>query len=95
MSGVLCRKLGESQEKGEALDSKSFNDDPDRFIRIQVVKGFIVHGGCGFSIFEHPRIKKSLSVMCPEKLDVSRLNQKAVSIFFSFEKIYTDNKIIN
>lgn len=78
----LCRKAEEAQDVQETLDSKSFNDDPCRFKRIQFVKGLVIHAGCPFSIAEHPRVRKCLSVMCPDKLDVSRLNNKAVSRFF-------------
>lgn len=77
--GPTLRKAEEMQQAGEALDSKSYNDDPDRYIRIQFTKGFIIHAACPFSIAEHPRVRKTLAVMSPKKLKVDRLNNKAVS----------------
>lgn len=81
--GCCCfsksRKHDQLAAKGETLDSAVYKDDPSRYNSLQFTKAFIIHAGCAFSLADHDRVKRCLSTMCPDHLDVAALNAKAAS----------------
>ena len=65
------------------LDRKAFDDHPSGFNKHQFVKSFTVRAACPFSIAKHARIRRCRSLLCPKKLRVDGLNNKAVSTIYS------------
>ena len=78
-----CRKQGTLEEENEVSDSKAFDGNPSGFNQLQFVKSFTVHAACPFNIAKHARIRRCRSLLCPKKLRVDGLNNRAVSTIYS------------
>ena len=75
------RKQQALEQKDAVLESQVFKDNPKRYDhQLQFVKSFIVHAPCPFSIAEHLRIRRCLSLLCSSKLQVDGLHSRAVSV---------------